>query len=195
MQRSPLRRVSLCPGFIPLTIVLPINSVFFGVMDKFHAKNRCSPYAARLYARSKPLNTKNAFSAAQNRSGKMAPKMANNATDVCPVTSVSAAGKSEIPTSFGSATAKASKPPYGCSIKTIRRHPSKAATQAECALPQVPVNLNGHHLFRPKMGLHGPLRRLQQARLDNDGNRAKDQCALHAGGRCIARKRCRDIVN
>ena len=67
---------------------------FFGVMDKFHAKNRCSPYAARLYARSKPLNTKNAFFAAQNRSGKMAPKVANNATDACPVTSVSAVGKS-----------------------------------------------------------------------------------------------------
>ena len=65
-----------------------------GVMDKIGVKNRCSPYAARLYARSKPLNTKNAFSAAPNRSGKMAPKMANNATDVCPVTSVSAAGKS-----------------------------------------------------------------------------------------------------
>ena len=65
-----------------------------GVMDKFHAKNRCSPYAVRLYARSKPLNTKNAFFAAQNRSGKMAPKVANNATDVCPVTSVSAVGKS-----------------------------------------------------------------------------------------------------
>ena len=65
-----------------------------GVMDKIGVKNRCSPYAARLYVRSKPLNTKNAFSAAQNRSGKMAPKMANNATDVCPVTNVSAAGKS-----------------------------------------------------------------------------------------------------
>ena len=65
-----------------------------GVMDKIGVKNRCSPYAARLYARSKPLNTKNAFFAAQNRSGKMAPKRANNATDVCPVTSVLAAGKS-----------------------------------------------------------------------------------------------------
>ena len=65
-----------------------------GVMDKIGVKNCCSPYAARLYARSKPLNTRNAFSAAPNRSGKMAPKMANNATDVCPVTSVSAAGKS-----------------------------------------------------------------------------------------------------
>ena len=30
---------------------------------------------------------------------------------------------------------------YGCSIKTIRRHLSKAATQGECALPQAPVNL------------------------------------------------------
>ena len=30
---------------------------------------------------------------------------------------------------------------YGCSIKTIRRHLFKAATQAECALPQAPVNL------------------------------------------------------
>ena len=67
-----------------------------GVMDKIGVKNRCSPYAARLYARSKPLNTKNAFSAAQNRSGKMAPKMANNATDVCHVTSVSAASKSQV---------------------------------------------------------------------------------------------------
>ena len=35
---------------------------------------------------------------------------------------------------------------YGCSIKTIRRYLAKVATQAECALPQVPVNLN---LFRP----------------------------------------------
>ena len=65
-----------------------------GVMDKIGVKNRCSPYAARLYKRSKPLNTKNAFFAAQNRSGKMAPKVANNATDACPVTSVSAVGKS-----------------------------------------------------------------------------------------------------
>ena len=48
--------------------VLPIVlTCFLGVMDKFHAKKRCSPYAARLYARSKPLNTKNAFSAAPNR--------------------------------------------------------------------------------------------------------------------------------
>ena len=62
-------------------------------MDKIGVKNRCSPYATRLYKRSKPLNTKNAFFAAQNRSGKMAPKVANNATDVCPVTSVSAVGK------------------------------------------------------------------------------------------------------
>ncbi|EHM55901.1 hypothetical protein HMPREF9080_00283 [Cardiobacterium valvarum F0432] len=39
--------------------------------------------------------------------------MANNATDACPVTSVSAAGKSQIPTFFGSSTtAKASKPPH-----------------------------------------------------------------------------------
>ena len=30
---------------------------------------------------------------------------------------------------------------YGCSLKTIRRHLAKAATQAECALPQAPVNL------------------------------------------------------
>ena len=35
-----------------------------GVMDKIGVKNRCSPYAARLYARSKPLNTKNALVAA-----------------------------------------------------------------------------------------------------------------------------------
>ena len=30
---------------------------------------------------------------------------------------------------------------YGCSIKTIHRHLAKAATQAECTLPQAPVNL------------------------------------------------------
>ncbi len=30
---------------------------------------------------------------------------------------------------------------YGCSLKTIRRHLAKAATQAECTLPQAPVNL------------------------------------------------------
>ena len=30
---------------------------------------------------------------------------------------------------------------YGCSIKTIHRHLSKAATQGECVLPQAPVNL------------------------------------------------------
>ena len=69
-------------------------AINIGVMDKIGVKNRCSPYAARLYKRSKPLNTKNAFFAAQNRSGKMAPKVANNATDACPVTSVSAVGKS-----------------------------------------------------------------------------------------------------
>ena len=48
-------------------------------IDKTGAENRWKSYAARLYKRSKPLNTKNAFSAAQNRSEKMAPKMANNA--------------------------------------------------------------------------------------------------------------------
>ena len=30
---------------------------------------------------------------------------------------------------------------YGCSLKTIRRHLAKAATQADCSLPQAPVNL------------------------------------------------------
>jgi len=30
---------------------------------------------------------------------------------------------------------------YGCSLKTIRRHLAKAATQADCTLPQAPVNL------------------------------------------------------
>ena len=70
------------------------HQIKIGVMDKIGVKNRCSPYAARLYKRSKPLNTKNAFFAAQNRSGKMAPKVANNAIDACPVTSVSAVGKS-----------------------------------------------------------------------------------------------------
>ena len=43
---------------------VPLFIQRFGVMDKFHAKNHCSPYAARLYARSKPLNTKNALVAA-----------------------------------------------------------------------------------------------------------------------------------
>ena len=33
----------------------------FGVMDKIGVKNRCSPYAARLYKRSKPLNKKMPF--------------------------------------------------------------------------------------------------------------------------------------
>ena len=78
-----------------LQINTPITATTIsGVMDKIGVKNRCSPYAARLYKRSKPLNTKNAFFAAQNRSGKMAPKVANNATDACSVTSVSAVGKS-----------------------------------------------------------------------------------------------------
>ena len=30
---------------------------------------------------------------------------------------------------------------YGCSLKTIRRHLAKAATQADCVLPQAPVSL------------------------------------------------------
>ena len=85
----------LCRGSYRQNRCCPLCLLGFGVMDKIGVKNRCSPYAARLYARSKPLNTKNAFSAAPNRSGKMAPKMANNATDVCPVTSVSAAGKAK----------------------------------------------------------------------------------------------------
>ena len=51
-----------------------MNGWRIGVMDKIGVKNRCSPYAAKLYKKSKPLNTKNAFFAAQNRSGKMAPK-------------------------------------------------------------------------------------------------------------------------
>ena len=37
---------------------------------------------------------------------------------------------------------------YGCSIKAIHRYLSKAATQAECALPQTPVNLtHGYHTY------------------------------------------------
>ena len=30
---------------------------------------------------------------------------------------------------------------YGCNLKTIRRYLAKAATQADCTLPQTPVNL------------------------------------------------------
>ena len=89
------RIVSFFHGGIRVPHTLRINNQESGgVMDKIGVKNRCSPYAARLYKRSKPLNTKNAFFAAQNRSGKMAPKVANNAIDACPVTSVSAVGKS-----------------------------------------------------------------------------------------------------
>ena len=77
----------------------------------------------------------------------MAPKMANNATDVCPVTSVSAAGQKLNPNilwqcySEGKQTATQLAEQHGCSIKTIHRHLTKAATQGECALPQAPVNL------------------------------------------------------
>jgi len=81
-------------GWLWLLLWLAVAVRILGVMDKIGVKNRCIPYAARLYTRSKLLNTKNAFFAAQNRSGKMAPKVANNTTDACPVISVSAAGKS-----------------------------------------------------------------------------------------------------
>ena len=40
----------------PLEFGMVCVVVKFGVMDKIGVKNRCSPYAARLYARSKPLN-------------------------------------------------------------------------------------------------------------------------------------------
>ena len=105
----------------------------------------------------------------------MAPKVANNATDACPVTSVSAAEKLNPNTlwqrySEGKQSAAQLAAQYGCSIKTIRRYLIKAATQGECALPQAPVNPNGHHLFRPPVGRHDPLRRPQQARFDGRGS-------------------------
>ena len=43
--------------------------------------------------------------------------------------------------SEGKQTATQLAAQYGCSIKTIHRYLSKAATQAECALSQAPVNL------------------------------------------------------
>ena len=43
--------------------------------------------------------------------------------------------------SEGKQTATQLAEQHGCSIETIRCHLIKAATQAECALPQAPVNL------------------------------------------------------
>ena len=173
-------------------------ATFSGVMDKKGVKDCCRPYAARLYARSKPLNTKNAFFAAQNRSGKMAPKMANNVTDACPVTSVSAAGKSQIPTSFGSATAKASKPPHSLPGSTDAA--SKPSVVTSPKQPRKPMACCHKRLLTSSWtppvsaasGVSWSSTTPEQTRLGSDSNRAGNQCALHAGGRCIARKRCRD---
>ena len=74
------------------------------------------------------------------------------------------------------------------SLKTIRRYLVKAATQADCTLPQTPVSLIMDTTYF-SLGRHGSLRRPQQARLDSCGSRAGNQRALYAGGRYVARKR------
>ena len=83
------------------------------------------------------MNTKNVFFAAQNRSRRTVPVIANNATNVPLATSVSAAAADLTLTPSGSFTATASRPPHslqskqhGCSLKTIRRHLAKAVTKA-----------------------------------------------------------------
>ena len=101
-------------------------------MDKFHAKNRRSPYAARLYARSKPLNTKNAFSAAQHRSKRTADKTANNVTNATAAATVSVVAKTSIRNRFGKPTHQANKPPPNLPP------PTAAAAKPSCAISKKP---------------------------------------------------------
>ena len=117
-------------------------------MDKFHAKNRCSPYAARLYARSKPLNTKNAFFCGSKQAKKNGHRDNGKQQYHCGSCKRQFIGGQRLNPntlwqrySEGKQSAAQLAAQYGCSIKTIHRHLSKAATQGECALPQAPVNL------------------------------------------------------
>ena len=129
---------------------------FLGVMDKFHAKNRCNPYAARLYARSKPLNTKNAFSAAPNKSRKTGIVTTGNSNTIAaPVSTNSWGTNALIPTHFGSATAKASKAPHSLPRRTDAASKRSIATSAKPYTGRMRAATgthephHGHHLFRP----------------------------------------------
>ena len=73
---------------------------------------------------------------------------------------------------------------YGCSLKTIRRHLAKAATQVECALPQTPVNPMDTTYFGRKWGVMV----LYDARNKHALTVVEVERETNAGGRCVARK-------
>ena len=94
------------------------------------------------------MNTKNAFSAAPNRSRKTGIVITGNSNTIAaPVSANYIGGQRLNPNTLwqryseGKQSAAQLAAQYGCSLKTIRRHLAKAATQAECTLPQAPVNL------------------------------------------------------
>ena len=85
------------------------------------------------------MNTKNAFSAAQNGSKRAAGKTANNATNAESAAGDLTAANGSIPNPYGRPTGKQTAAQiaatYGCSRQTILRHLKKAQTQAQFAVP------------------------------------------------------------
>ncbi|MFA9949838.1 transposase [Dentiradicibacter hellwigii] len=116
-------------------------------MDKIGVKNRCIPYAARLYKSSKPLNTKNAFFCGSKQVRKDGAQSGKQRYRCVSCHKRFSGGKKLNLNTFwqryseGKQSAAQLAGHYGCSLKTIRRHLAKAATQADCVLPQAPVNL------------------------------------------------------
>ena len=80
-------------------------------MDKTGAKKRRSPYAVRLYAKSKPLNTMRLFCGSKQvkKNGTRDGKQRYKCT-AC--NKRFSGGKSQALTPFSSITTKASKPPH-----------------------------------------------------------------------------------
>ena len=78
--------------FLRSLLCHPLNKIeLLGQRDILGAKKFEKPYSVRLLARSKALNTKNAFSVAQNRSKKTADKIISNDTNAGNAVSVLAA--------------------------------------------------------------------------------------------------------
>ena len=82
---------------------------------------------------------------------------ANNATNVPPATSVSAAAADLTLKLYsdGKQSAAQLAEQHGCSLKTIRRHLAKAVTKAPGVTPQAAVNLIVDDLLQAEMGRHG----------------------------------------
>ena len=164
-------------------------------MDKIGVKNRCIPYAARLYKRSKPLNTKNAFFCGSKQVRKDGAQSGKQRYRCVSCHKRFSGGKKLNLNTFwqryseGKQSAAQLAGHYGCSLKTIRRHLAKAPTQADCVLPQAPVNLiMDTTYFGRKWGVM-VLYDARSKRALGRGSRAGNQRALHTGSRCVTRKK------